>query len=114
MNVLVTGSTGLVGSALVPMLTTEGHRVTRLVRTPQDTSEPTAVWDPDKGQIDAAALEGLDAVIHLAGENIAAARWNAERKARICDSSVKGTRLLGETLARLDPPPTALLSASAI
>jgi uncharacterized protein (TIGR01777 family) len=114
MNVLVTGSTGLVGSALVPFLTTGGHRVTRLVRSPQQTLEPTVGWDPEKGQLDAAALEGLDAVIHLAGESIAAGRWNAERKARIRDSRVKGTRLLSETLARLSRPPRTFLCASAI
>jgi uncharacterized protein (TIGR01777 family) len=114
MNVLVTGSTGLVGSALVRFLVAGGHRVTRLVRSPQTTTEPAAIWDPDKGEIDAAALEGLHVVIHLAGENIAGGRWNAERKARIRNSRVQGTRLLSETLARLTRPPKALLSASAI
>jgi len=114
MNVLVTGSTGLVGSALVSFLAGGGHRVTRLVRSPQSTTEPVAVWDPEKGQIDAAPLEDMDAVIHLAGENIAGGRWNTERKARIRDSRVKGTRLLSETLARLARPPKAFLSASAI
>jgi uncharacterized protein (TIGR01777 family) len=114
MKVLVTGSTGMVGSALVSSLAAQGHHVTRLVRSSQPAAEATAFWDPDKDQIDAAALEDLDVAVHLAGENIAAGRWNAERKARIRDSRVRGTRLLSETLARLSRPPKALLSASAI
>jgi uncharacterized protein (TIGR01777 family) len=114
MNVLVTGSTGLVGSALVPFLVNGGHHVTRLVRSRPSTLERAAVWDPEKGEIDAAALADQDAVIHLAGENIAGGRWNAERKARIRNSRVQGTRLLGEALARLTQPPKVFLSASAI
>jgi hypothetical protein len=112
MKLAITGSTGLVGSALVPFLTTAGHHVTRIVRT--RSTEGDAVWNPDAGQIDAAALEGLDAVVHLAGENIAARRWNAEQKSRIRDSRVQGTRLLCETLAKLRQPPRVLVSASAI
>jgi uncharacterized protein len=112
MKIAITGSTGLVGSALVPFLTTGGHHVTRIVRT--SATEHDAVWNPATGQIDARRLEGLDAVVHLAGENIAAGRWNAERKARIRDSRVQGTKLLSETLAKLQRPPRVLLSASAI
>lgn len=112
MKIAITGSTGLVGLALVPFLTTGGHHVTRIVRT--STTEGDAVWNPGTGQIDAARLEGLDAVVHLAGENIAARRWNAEQKARIRDSRVQGTRLLCETLAKLRRPPRVLVSASAI
>jgi uncharacterized protein len=112
MKIAVTGSTGLVGSALVPFLTTGGHHVTRIVRT--GTTEADTVWNPGTGQIDAARLEGLDAVVHLAGENIAARRWNAEQKARIRDSRVQGTKLLCETLAKLQRPPRVLISASAI
>lgn len=112
MKIAITGSTGLVGSALVPFLNTGGHHATRIVRP--STTEADAVWDPVTGQIDAARLEGLDAVVHLAGENIAARRWNAEQKARIRDSRVQGTRLLCETLAKLRQPPRVLVSASAI
>lgn len=114
MNILVTGSSGLVGSALVPSLKQEGHTVTRLVRSAPAAGEKAVTWDPEKGQLSAAALDGMDAVVHLAGENIAAGRWNAERKARIRDSRVKGTRLLSDTLARLERPPRVLVSASAI
>jgi hypothetical protein len=112
MKIAITGSTGLVGSALVPFLTTGGHHVTRIVRT--STTEGDAIWNPDTGQMDADRLEGLDAVVHLAGENIAARRWNAEQKARIRGSRVQGTSLLCETLARLRRPPRVLVSASAI
>ncbi|MSS72816.1 MAG: TIGR01777 family protein [Candidatus Latescibacteria bacterium] len=112
MNVLVTGSTGLVGLALVPSLTAGGHRVTRLVRS--QPGEGEVRWDPEAGILNAADLEGLEAVVHLAGENIAGRRWTAEQKARIRDSRVKGTRLLCETLAGLDRPPGTLVCASAI
>lgn len=112
MKIAITGSTGLVGSALVPFLTTGGHHVTRIVRT--STADADAVWNPGTGQIDAGRLEGLDAVVHLAGENIAARRWSTEQKARIRDSRVQGTKLLSETLAKLQWPPRVLISASAI
>lgn len=112
MKIAITGSTGLVGSALVPFLNRGGHHITRIVRS--STSEADAVWDPVAGKIDAARLEGLDAVVHLAGENIAARRWNPEQKARIRNSRVQGTKLLCETLAKLQRPPQVLISASAI
>jgi len=112
MKILVTGASGLVGSALVPLLAGGGHEVARLGRS---TPGPGDIrWDPDAGVLDAAALEGFDGVIHLAGENIAAGRWNAARKRRIKDSRVRGTRLLAETLAGLERPPRVLVSASAI
>lgn len=114
MNVLVTGSSGLVGSALVRRLTGDGHSVTRLVRSRRGTGEAQVAWDPEAGAIDAASLEGLDAVVHLAGESIAAGRWTAARKTRILDSRVKGTRLLAETLAGLRDRPKVLVSASAV
>jgi uncharacterized protein (TIGR01777 family) len=112
MQIAITGSTGLVGAELVPFLTTGGHRVSRVVRN--NPSGTDIAWNPTAGTIDAERLEGLDAVVHLAGENIAARRWNAEQKARIRDSRVQGTRLLCETLARLRQPPRVLVSASAI
>ena len=112
MHVLVTGATGLVGSALIPFLTTEGHRVTRLVRS--QAGEGTVRWDPEAGILNGADVAGLDAVVHLAGENIAGGRWTAAQKARIRDSRVQGTGLLCETLARLDQPPKVLVCASAI
>lgn len=112
MRLAVTGSTGLVGSALVPFLTTGGHQVVRIVR--DRTSGEDISWTPEAGLIDSNRLENLDAVVHLAGENIAARRWSAAQTARIRDSRVQGTKLLCETLARLRRPPRVLVSASAI
>jgi len=111
MKILVSGSTGLVGGTLVPFLTTGDHSVVRLVRKP---SEQGIRWDPDKGEIESGKLEGFDAVVHLAGENIAGGRWTAARKERIRDSRVKGTRLLAEALAGLAKKPKVLVCASAI
>ncbi len=113
LNIVVTGASGLVGSALVPLLTTAGHRVSRLVRSGSKPNANDIAWDMEAGTIDAARLEGVDAVIHLAGENIAG-RWSAEKKRKILESRVKGTTLLSETLAKLKRPPLALISASAI
>jgi hypothetical protein len=112
MKILVTGANGLIGGTLVPFLTTGGHEVVRLTRGP--TRAGAASWDPERGTIDREALEGLDAVVHLAGENISTGRWTAEKKARIRDSRVEGTRLLCEALAGLRRRPTVLVAASAI
>ncbi|MCG3157137.1 MAG: Epimerase family protein [bacterium] len=113
MKVLVTGSTGLIGSAFIKALHAQGHQVVRLVRAPLASSEPVVRWDPAAGTIDTPGLEGLDAVVHLAGETIAR-RWTAARKRSIRESRVAGTRLLAQTLARLQRPPKTLISASAI
>lgn len=113
MKILVTGSTGLVGAAVVPFLTTGGHQVLRLVRGAVRGDDEIA-WNPATGEIDAAKLEGLDAVVHLAGENIATGRWNDAKKAAIRDSRVNGTRVLCETLAKLTNKPRVLVGASAI
>jgi len=115
MKVLVSGASGLVGSALLPFLSAGGHSVARLVRTrPPANQEGQVFWAPDSGSIDQAGLEGLDAVVHLAGENIASGRWTPELKRRILDSRVNGTRLLSEALAKCAQPPKVLVSASAI
>jgi uncharacterized protein (TIGR01777 family) len=117
MKVIVTGSTGLVGGALVRSLLADGHEVTRLVRgDAQGFRAPgTAAvhWNPDSGAIDAKELEGHDGAVHLAGESIADGRWDDEKKRRILESRVKGTRLLAETLAGLERRPKVLVSASA-
>ncbi len=110
MRVLVSGVSGLVGSALVPALESAGHSVVRLVR--RDPAANEIRWDPGSG-IEAGALEDFDAVVHLAGESIAG-RWTAAKKARIRDSRVQGTSTLAAALARTDRPPTALVCASAI
>ena len=114
-TVLISGADGLIGSRLVPFLTTGGHRVVKLVRRPPHNQDEI-FWDPAAGQIDAGAMAALspDAVIHLAGENIGQGRWTAAKKKRIIDSREQGTRLLASTLTRLSPRPHTLLSASAI
>lgn len=114
MKILVSGSHGLVGSALVNSLSEDGHEVIRLVRGERTPGAPAITWDPEQGQIDAPSLEGVEVVFHLAGESIASGRWTDEKKRAIRDSRVKGTRLLSETLARLSQPPSVFVSASAI
>jgi uncharacterized protein (TIGR01777 family) len=114
MRVVVSGSTGLVGSALASVLAGAGHEVVRLVRRVPAPGENAVRWDPDRGEIDAAGLDGVDAAVHLAGGNIGAARWNPARKALIRDSRVNGTRLLCGALAALPRPPKVLVSASAV
>src|SRR5580765_560033 len=111
MKIVVSGSTGLIGSALQRAL--RDHEVVPLVRRRVSSGEHALAWDPDRGTIDRAGLEGTDAVIHLAGENVFG-RWSAAKKQRIYDSRVKGTRLVSDALAGLHRPPATLLAASAI
>jgi hypothetical protein len=113
MNVLMTGASGLIGQALDPFLAGHGHPVRRLRRTPSDTPGETS-WNPTDGRFAPGALKNIDAVVHLAGENIAGGRWTAARKTRIRESRVTGTRRLCEGLARLESPPTVLVAASAV
>jgi len=112
MKILISGSHGLVGKALSKSLATENHEVIRLVRG--SAGAPKIEWHPEQSRIDAEKLEGFDAVVHLAGENIASGRWTGEKKRAIRESRVKGTSLLSESLARLSRPPSVFLSASAI
>ncbi|MCC6995520.1 MAG: TIGR01777 family oxidoreductase [Deltaproteobacteria bacterium] len=115
LTIAITGASGLVGSALVPFLTGGGHFVKILTRKKPDKPDESSIfWDPATGDIDAAALEGIDAVIHLAGENIAGRRWNAAQKAAILDSRVKGTQLIAATIAKLKRPPRVFISTSAV
>lgn len=114
MKVLISGSTGLIGSALIPVLNDAGHDVVRLVRSAPKSDGSEVHWDPESDRIDSDGLEGMDAVVHLAGENIGSTRWSREKKARIFDSRVKGTRLLCESLVNLARPPQVLVCASAI
>jgi uncharacterized protein len=113
LNILVTGSTGLIGSELVSLLKKNNHRVIRMVRkTPVGRDEVR--WDPTSGISDKTSIEGVDAVVHLAGENIAAGRWTPEQKRRIRESRIQGTRLLAQSLAYLFDPPKVLISVSAV
>lgn len=109
MKILISGSSGLVGSALTFSLLAGGHQVFRLVRSRE---EEGIYWNP-KEPIDGAALEGFEAVVHLAGESIAEGRWNEEKKRRIRESRVEGTRHLAEALASLSSPPQSFITASA-
>ena len=113
MDVAVTGSHGLVGSALVPALVQAGHQPVRVVRT-HPVSRDEIGWDPDAGVIDAAGLEGIGGVVHLAGAGIGDKRWTDDRKRLILASRTKGTDLLARTLAGLTRRPSVLVSASAI
>lgn len=114
MRVGITGASGLLGTALAPALEAQGHEVWRFVRgTGQAPSERTISWDPAGNQLDPAAVAPLDAVVHLAGENLAEGRWTDERKHRILASRVDGTSLVARTIASLDRKPV-LLSASGV
>jgi uncharacterized protein (TIGR01777 family) len=113
MDVLVSGSSGLIGTALRVELAGAGHRVVRLVRGKDPDVADAVSWDPEGGVIEAGGIEGVDAVVHLAGESIAEGRWTAEKRRRIRESRTRGTRLLAETLAGLDRPPGVFVSASA-
>lgn len=113
MKIVVSGATGLIGSALLPRLASLGHEVVPLVRRAPRPGERAIAWNPETGTIDRGGLEGSDAVINLAGENVFG-RWTADKMRRIRDSRVNGTRLVSETLAGLTRRPSVLLAASAI
>ncbi len=116
MDIALTGSTGLIGTRLAERLTSAGHRVLRFVRGEAGSATETdsARWDPEKGKIDAAALEGIDAVVHLAGAPIGDRRWTSARKALLHDSRTKGTTLIAQSIAAAKRPPTTFLSGSAV
>src|SRR5207342_2512368 len=112
MDVVISGSSGLIGTALVAALTDAGHRPVRLVR--REPSGDEIRWDPDGGSIDSASLEGIGGVVHLAGAGIGDHRWTDEYKLEILRSRTKSTVLLAGALADLGKPPSVLVSGSAI
>lgn len=113
MKILVSGSHGLVGSALIDSLRGERHEIFILVReAPKSDNE--IEWHPNQADVQSSRIEGMDAVVHLAGESIAEGRWSDEKKRRIRDSRVKGTTALSTALAKLQNPPKVFISASAI
>ena len=114
MDIVITGSTGLIGQALVESLEADGHTAIRAVRDTPPDRRPSLRWSPSAGTIEASALEGIDGVVHLAGAGIADQRWTDERKEEIRESRTRGTDLLAATLAGLDRPPPVLVSGSAI
>lgn len=113
LRIVISGATGLIGSSLIPFLTTAGHEVVTLGRSNKDDPNAGFTWDPKAGELDPRVFEGADAVVHLAGETIEG-RWSEAKKARIADSRTQGTSLLAEALARLDSPPGVLIASSAV
>ena len=114
MRILVSGSTGLIGTALMPALVRDGHDIVRLIRARELHNVGTVYWNPNNGEFDRAHLGEIDAVVHLAGKSIAAGRWTTRLKQRIRDSRLNGTRLLCETVASLERKPSVIVSASAV
>ncbi len=114
MKVAITGASGMVGTALTKKLRAEGDEVVAYVRTVRAGETGKYLWNPDAGTIDQAGLSGADAVVNLAGENIAAKRWTPEQKEKIRTSRVKGTTLLAQTIAGMTSKPEVFVSASAI
>jgi uncharacterized protein len=114
MKILISGSHGLVGTALTASLERDGHEVFHLVRSEARPGAREIQWHPNRGEIDRSAVEDFDAVINLAGESIAEGRWTEEKKCRIRDSRVNGTKLLSDVLANLERPPQIFVCASAI
>ena len=114
LTVAVTGSSGLIGRTLCNVLTTGGHRVVRLVRNQETKQSGDAFWDPIAGTVEEKKLEGIDALVHLAGEPLLGLRWTEEKKKRIWNSRVDGTEHLARAVARLKRPPRVFVSASAV
>ncbi|MFE0381907.1 TIGR01777 family oxidoreductase [Streptomyces inhibens] len=113
MRIAITGSTGLIGTALVQSLRADGHEVVRLVRREPTTADEVR-WDPKGQEVDTAGLTGCEAVVHLAGAGVADHRWTAAYKQEIRDSRVLGTRAIASALASMDTPPRVFVCGSAI
>ena len=113
LRIAVTGSTGLIGSSLVPFLETAGHEVRCFLREKPDDPRH-AYWDPEKNILNTKDLEGYDVIIHLAGENISDSRWTAEKKRKIISSRLHSTLMLSKSISELESPPESFLCASAI
>jgi len=113
LKILVSGSTGLVGTSLIPFLRTSGHDVHRLVRK-KEIKKDAVFWDPEKGEMQENDFEGFDVVIHLAGKNIASGLWNEKRKNAFFQSRVRDTQLLSQILAKRENPPKVFVCASAV
>lgn len=113
-TIVVTGASGLIGKHLVASLVGAGRRVLRAVRRDVRHTDQEICWDPAQGQIERDKLAGVDAVVHLAGANVAGKRWTPDYKQLLIDSRVEGTQLVSETIATLEPKPRVLACASAI
>lgn len=115
MKILISGASGFIGSALKSSLELAGNEVYTLVRKPSDkASQKTIYWNLEKGELEPELIEGFDAIINLAGENIADERWTKNKKNAILNSRISATRLLFETVKKLKSPPKVLINASAI
>ena len=113
-TIAISGATGLVGNALVESLSRSDDRILNVTRDTSRRSMDDIIWSPNSGIVNPARLEGTDAFVHLAGENIATGRWTDTKKSRIRNSRVEGTRVVASTLARMDRKPSVLVCASAI
>lgn len=114
MEIVISGASGLIGTALSAALRSEGHRAIALVRRSPRPGADEVRWDPTTGDIDAASLEGVDGVVHLAGAGIGDKRWTEQYKRLVLESRTAGTGLLANTLPALQTPPPVVVSGSAI
>ncbi len=114
MNILIAGSSGFIGTALISFLKSQGHHIVKLVRTKRDLGRDALFWDPSKGEIDVAAFDGIDAVINLAGESIFSGRWTKEKKKHILDSRVEATETLVSAMCKIKQAPKVFIQTSAI
>ena len=114
MKILISGSSGLIGTALIERLSRSGHRIMRLVRREPASGDGNVFWDPYGGKIEASKLEGIDAVVHLAGKSIGAGRWTSSAKREMVESRTIPTQFLAETVSSLKSRPRLFLSASAV
>lgn len=114
MKILISGSSGLIGTALIEHLSDQGNDVCSLVRDKSAIGSTRIFWDPERQETEKERLEGFDAVIHLAGENLTHGRWTEETKKKIWTSRVRGTSFLTETILSLSCPPQVFVSASAV
>lgn len=111
---LVSGANGMVGSALMEHFQKRSSSACRLLRSPHPGATPFFLWNPSTGEIDRACFEGVNRVVHLAGDNISDGRWTAAKKSQILQSRIQSTQLLCRSLAQLPSPPSVLVSASAV
>ena len=114
MKILLSGSSGLVGKELTKTLISLNHKVLRLIRDKKDIKDDAIFWDPENNILELDHIKDIDAVIHLAGENIANKRWSKKQKEIILESRVKSTKLLSDKISNLDLKPQVFISASAI
>lgn len=114
LRILISGSSGVLGRELIPFLTTGGHQVWTLVRRKPNFEKQEIFWDPENDILDASQLPKLDAVIHLAGEYIGLSRWSEEKKQRVINSRIDGTKLISRVISSLPIKPKVFLSASAV